>query len=231
MLSWLQIAIGVSAGIVHLESMNVDARISKEWRRRMLFMLFMVFTISAWFLWDGYVVWPNGAERHAEFVEIEVAMVASGKIEAVEHKAHGAKVNEYLRIAWERHAKEAGYKRDMPKERTDASIREQRMIGWVMMTGSVFFGLWVLWNHKLSVRAEGDVVIGTSGQRVELDSIVKIDRKLWEKKGIAYAIYEVEGKQKRLCLDDHRFSGCEAIILDADRRIKARNESGDGAAV
>lgn len=231
MLSWLQIAIGVSAGIVHLESMNVDARISKEWRRRMLFMLFMVFTISAWFLWDGYVVWPNGAERHAEFVEIEVAMVASGKIEAVEHKAHGAKVNEYLRIAWERHAKEAGYKRDMPKERTDASIREQRMIGWVMMTGSVFFGLWVLWNHKLSVRAEGDVVIGTSGQRVELDSIVKIDRKLWEKKGIAYAIYEVEGKQKRLCLDDHKFSGCEAIILDADRRIKARNESGDGAAV
>ena len=204
--------------------MNVDARISKEWRRRMLFMLFMVSTISAWFLWDGYVTWPNGAERHAEFVEIEAAMVASGKIEAVEHQAHGAEVNEYLRIAWERHAKQAGYKRDMPKERTDASIREQRMIGWVMMTGSVFFGLWVLWNHKLSVRAEGDVVIGTSGQRVELDSIVKIDRKQWQKKGIAYAIYEVDGKQKRLCLDDHKFKGCEAIILEADRRIKARNE-------
>jgi hypothetical protein len=211
--------------------MNIDARISKEWRRRMLFMLFMVSTISAWFLWDGYVVWPNGAERHAEFVEIEASMVESGKIEAVEHKAHGAEVNEYLRIAWERHAKEAGHKREMPKERTDASIREQRMIGWVMMIGSVFFGLWVLWNHKLSVRAEGDVVIGTSGQRVELDSIVKIDRKQWEKKGIAYAIYEVEGKQKRLCLDDHKFSGCEAIILEADRRIKARNELGDGAAV
>ena len=190
----------------------------------MLFMLFMVSTISAWFLWDGYVTWPNGAERHAEFVEIEAAMVASGKIEAVEHQAHGAEVNEYLRIAWERHAKQAGYKRDMPKERTDASIREQRMIGWVMMTGSVFFGLWVLWNHKLSVRAEGDVVIGTSGPRVELDSIVKIDRKQWQKKGIAYAIYEVDGKQKRLCLDDHKFKGCEAIILEADRRIKARNE-------
>jgi len=204
--------------------MDVDARISKEWRRRMLFMLFMVSTIAAWFLYDGYVVWPNEADRHAEFVEIETALVASGKIEAVEHQAHGAEVNEYLRIEWERHAKQAGYKRDMPKERTDASIREQRLIGWVMMTGSVFFGLWVLWNHKLSVRAEGDVVIGTSGQRVELDSIVKIDRKQWQKKGIAYAIYEVDGKQKRLTLDEHKFSGCEAIILEAERRIKQRSE-------
>ena len=204
--------------------MNVDARISKEWRRRMLFMLFMVSTISAWFLYDGYVVWPNGAERHAEFVEIEAAMVASGKIEAVEHQAHGAEVNEYLRIAWERHAKQAGYKRDMPKERTDASIREQCMIGWVMMTGSMFFGLWVLWSHKLCVRAEGEVVIGTSGQRVELDSILKIDRKLWKKKGIGYAIYEVDGKMQRLCLDDHKFSGCQAIILEAERRIKQRSE-------
>ena len=189
-------------------------------------MLFMITTISAWFLYDGYVVWPNGAERHAEFVEIEKKLVESGKIEAVEHKAHGGEVNEYLRIEWERYAREAGYKRDIPKERTDASIREQRMIGWVMMTGSLCFGLWIAWNHKLRVRAEGDVVIGTSGQRVELDSIVKIDRKKWENKGIAYAIYEVDGKQKRLCLDEHKFKGCEAIILEADRRIKERKEQG-----
>ena len=205
-------------------NMDVDARISKEWRRRMLFMLFMVSTIAAWFLYDGYVVWPNEAERHAEFVEIEEALVESGKIEAVAHQAHDAKVNEYLRIEWERHAKQAGYTRDMPKERTDASIREQRMIGWVMMTGSALFALWIGWNHKLRVQAEGEVVIGTSGQRVELDSIVKIDRKQWDKKGIAYAIYEVDGKPRRLTLDDHKFSGCEAIILEAERRIKQRSE-------
>ena len=204
---------------------KVDARISKEWRRRMLFMFFMVSCIAAWFLYDGYSVWPNEAERHAEFIEIEEGLIESGKIEAVEKKAHGAEVNEYLRIAWERHAKDAGYKRDMPKERTDASIREQRMIGWVMMTGSLMFGLWVLWNHKLRVQTEGDVVIGTSGQRVELDSIVATDRKKWKNKGIAYAIYEVEGKQKRLCLDEHKFNGCEAILLEAERRIQARQHA------
>jgi hypothetical protein len=201
---------------------QVDARISSEWRRRMLFMFFMVFCIAGWFLWDGYSAWPSEAQRHAEFVAIEAAMIESGKIEAVEPRPHGDEVNEYLRIEWERHARKAGYKRDIPKERSDAAIGEQRKIGWVMMIGAGLFALWVLRQHQLRVHTEGDVVIGTAGQRVELDSIVKIDRKQWEKKGIAYAIYEVDGKQKRLCLDDHKFAGCEAIILEAERRIKAR---------
>ena len=107
----------------------------------------------------------------------EAAMVASGKIEAVEHTAHDAEVDDYLRIEWERHARQAGYKRDIPKQRSDAAISEQRKIGWVMMSGAVLFALWVLRQHQLRVYTEGDVVIGTAGQRVELDSIVSMDRK------------------------------------------------------
>ena len=91
------------------------------------------------------------------------------------------------------------------------------------MSGSALFGLWVLWNHQLRIETEGDVVIGTGGQRVELDSIVKIDRSKWESKGIAYAIYEDSGKQQRLCLDGHKFAGCEVIIVEAERRIQVRN--------
>ena len=93
-----------------------------------------------------------------------------------------------------------------------------------MMGGSLVFLAWIGWNHTRSVRAEGEIVIGASGERVELDSIVATDRKKWKNKGIAYAIYEVAGKQKRLCLDDHKFAGCEAILLEAEKRIKARVE-------
>ena len=49
-----------------------------------------------------------------------------------------------------------------------------------------------------------------------------MDRKKWDNKGIAYAIYEIDGVQRRLCLDEHKFKGCEAIILEAERRIEAR---------
>ncbi|MGB0415101.1 MAG: hypothetical protein ACPGJU_11720 [Coraliomargarita sp.] len=197
---------------------KVDAGISKEWRRRMLFMLFMISGIAAWFLYDGYVMWPGEDQRFDEYSEIKQGLVDAGKIDAeVEHED-----SDPLKIAWKRHAEANGYKIDPPKERTDEAIREQRVIGWVMISGAAIFGLWVLWNHRLRITTEGDAVIGVSGERVEIDSIVGMDRKKWDNKGIAYAIYEVNGKQKRLCLDEHKFKGCEAIILEAERRIEER---------
>ncbi|MBC8190252.1 MAG: hypothetical protein H8E75_07465 [Puniceicoccaceae bacterium] len=196
--------------------MEVNARISTEWRKRMLFMFFMIFGIAAWFLSDGYYFWPNEDKRFDEYTEILDGLVEAGKAEDAESSS--------VQIAWQRHAREQGYKSKVPKERTDSAIGEQRVIGWVMMGGSLVFLAWIGWNHTRSVRAEGEIVIGASGERVELDSIVATDRKKWKNKGIAYAIYEVAGKQKRLCLDDHKFAGCEAILLEAEKRIKARVE-------
>jgi hypothetical protein len=196
--------------------MEVNARISTEWRKRMLFMFFMIFGIAAWFLSDGYYFWPNEDKRFDEYTEILDGLVEAGKAEDAESSS--------VQIAWQRHAREQGYKTKVPKERTDSAIGEQRVIGWVMMGGSLVFLAWIGWNHTRSVRAEGEIVIGASGERVELDSIVATDRKKWKNKGIAYAIYEVAGKQKRLCLDDHKFAGCEAILLEAEKRIKARVE-------
>ena len=141
-----------------------------------------------------------------------------------EHEAMMAGRDE-VQTPWQRHAREANYSIIVPKERSDESIDEQIKIGTVMMIGSLFFLLWIVWNHRRSVRAEGDIVIGASGERVELESIIATDRKKWKKKGIAYAIYEHDGKTKRLCLDDHKFAGCEAILLEAESRIKARKDA------
>ncbi len=63
----------------------------------------------------------------------------------------------------------------------------------------------------------------TNRETVHLDTIVDMDLRKWASKGIAYAIYEKDGKRRRLCLDDHKFVGCEAIILEAERRIAASN--------
>lgn len=196
-------------------SLNVDARISGAWRKRMLFMLFMIAGSGAWFLSDGYIYWPKEAQRYQEFAEIKDALEAEGKPVDKESLE--------LRMAWEKHAREVDYKRKFPKERTDAKVREQLVIGWSMLVGAAFFGAWVGWNHTRKVTAQGEIVIGASGDRVKIDSITKIDRRKWKNKGIAYAIYEVGGKRKRLCLDDHKFAGCEAIILEAEKRIKARS--------
>ena len=195
--------------------MNVEARISKQWRRRMLFMLFMLFGISAWFFSDGYHYWPKEAERHAAYMQILDSLVASGNAKDADSSS--------VQLAWQRHAKEAGYKGSkMPKERTEAAIAEQRNIAWVLLIVSILFATWVAWNHRLSVSASSDTIIGTKGQRVKFDSIEEIDRKKWKSKGIAYAVYKVGDKKRRLTLDAHKFAGCEAIITEADRRISER---------
>ncbi|MFP4351746.1 MAG: hypothetical protein ACLFRP_02355 [Puniceicoccaceae bacterium] len=199
--------------------MNVHARISFEWRRRMLVLFLMFFGIGAWFLLDGYVNWPAEAERYEAFSAIREELVETG---AVEPPEAGDEESPTVLLAWKRYAEEEGLSTKAPKERTDSSIREQRVIGWALMVFAIGFGIWILWNHRLSVRAEGETVIGASGQRVPLDSIVATDRKKWEKKGIAYAIYEENGKRKRLTLDDHKFAGCEEILLEAERRIRER---------
>lgn len=195
--------------------MEIQARISKEWRRRMLFMFFMIFGIGAWFLSDGYIYWPNEGARYDAFTKIADDLIESGEATDVESSS--------VRLAWQRHAKEQGYSPGIPSERTKSAIREQRMIGWVMTVGALLFAFWVTWNHTRSIRAEGDVIIGASGERVQLDEIVEVDRKKWAKKGIAYGIYLVDGKRRRLVLDDHKFVGCEAIILEAERRIQERS--------
>ena len=196
--------------------MEVVARISREWRRRMLFMFFMIFGIAAWFLYDGYILWPDEAQRHTEYLEIKDALIEAGDV--VDEKSTS------VRLAWERHARELDYRRNIPKERTEGDIRDQRVIGWTMMVGALLYGAWIAWNHTRQVRAEGEIVIGASGERVGLDSIIAIDRKKWKDKGIAYGIYKKGGKQRRLCLDEHKFKGCEAIIIEAEKRIKARAE-------
>ena len=179
-------------------------------------MFCMIFGIAAWFMSDGYYFWPNEAQRYVEFSQVRDELEAAGK--PVEDDS------QELRVAWERYAREVGYSAKKPKERTDASIQEQRVIGWVMIVGSLGFLGWIAWNHKLTIEAHGEMITGASGQKVEIDRIVATDRKKRKNKGIANGIYQEGGKEKRLCLDDHKFAGCEAILLEAEARIKARSD-------
>lgn len=207
--------------------MEVDARISNAWRKRMLFLFFMIFGSGAWFLSDGYHFWPGEAARYAEFSEIKQGLIEEGKVE--EETKVEDKDNDYLRIAWEQHARENGYRSKIPKERTASAIRDQKVIGWTMIVGSLFFAAWVAWNHKLRVQAQGETIIGVKGEQVAFDSIIKLDRKKWDSKGIMYAIYEDGEKQKILTLDAHKFDGCESIVDEIDRRLKKEREELEAA--
>jgi hypothetical protein len=194
--------------------MQVDARISKEWRRRMVLMGFMIYASALWFLYDGYVAWPAETARHQELLKLSDELVAAGEAADLKDPA--------VERAWVRLAGERDWPEKLPKHRTRGDLLGQRITGGIMLAGGLIFTAWVLWNHRRRIRAEGDLIIGASGERVTFDQIIATDRHKWNSKGIAYAIYEVNGRQKRLTLDDHKFLGAEAILLEAERRIAAR---------
>lgn len=202
--------------------MQVHARISKEWRRRMVFMFLMIFGSGIWFLSDGYFMWPAETKRYEEFAKMADGMIEAGEARERDDPA--------VVRAWERMAEQKEWPVKVPKERTPGDLAGQRWTGWIMSAGAMIFAAWVAWNHTRSVRADGDIVTGASGEQVHLDSIVEMDRRKWASKGIAYAIYEKDGKRRRLTLDDHKFLGCEAIILEAEKRMAARAAAATGAA-
>ncbi len=198
--------------------MQVHARISKEWRRRMFFMALMINGSAAWFLYDGYIAWPAEAKRFEQLVPIVETLAANGQ--DIDPK-HLDKNPEVMR-AWERYAKQHDLALKLPKNRTAGDMSGQRTIGGILLLIGLSFIGWVALQHRKSVRADGDIITGPGGEKVDINTIVEMDRRKWVKKGIAYAIYEIDGRQRRLCLDDHKFIGCEEIILEAEKRIVAK---------
>ena len=204
-----------------LSPMQVHARISKEWRRRMIMMALMLNGSGLWFCYDGYIAWPAETQRYAQLEQITADIVPAGTKLTDKNPA--------VVRAWTDYSAKNNLPTKLPKHRSPGDLSGQRTIGGILMAVGLGFVGWVVLQHRKSVRADGDVITGADGQTVHLDSIVEIDRHKWASKGIAYALYETGGKLRRLCLDDHKFIGCEEIILEADRRIAARAASAAGA--
>ncbi len=195
--------------------MNVHARISKEWRRRMTMMALMLNGCGLWFCYDGFVAWPAEATRYQQLVKLTSGIVVADEKPTDENPA--------VVSAWEDYVEKNNLPAKLPKNRTPGDLSGQRTIGGILMAIGLGFVAWVALQHRKSVRAAGDIITVADGETIHLDTIVAMDRRKWAGKGIAYAIYEVDGKRRRLCLDDHKFIGCEAIILEAERRIAVRN--------
>lgn len=198
--------------------MNVHARISKEWRRRMIMVAIMINGSAYWFCYDGYIAWPSEEARYQQLVTVTAGIVATDE--------KPTDKNPEVVRAWKTYAAANKLPEKLPKHRSPGDLYGQRLIGGILAAVGLGFIGWVVLQHRKSVRADGDLITGANGKTVHLDSIVDMDRRKWASKGIAYAIYEKDGKRRRLCLDDHKFIGCEAIILEAERRIAARAAAG-----
>jgi hypothetical protein len=77
-----------------------------------------------------------------------------------------------------------------------------RIIGWALQPVGLFLLFWAFYRGRGEYRLSGTILHVPGHPPVPFDAIRAIDQTKWERKGIAYIEYEVEGKPGRLKLDD-----------------------------
>ncbi len=204
---------------------NVEARITKVWKKRMILLIAFVFAAGMWFYYDGFIGWPAEAKRYTiyqQFVDDLVAGKIPGKQPLTRAEAD-APHNKALEEAWREHARANGLGTSIPSDRTEADFQQQKWIGSGAVGVSLLMVGWYFLSCARVLRADDDYIISPEGKKTRIDSIVRVNKKKWDNKGIAILEYDDGGKTGKVVLDDYKYGGAEEILLEVERRLAARS--------
>jgi hypothetical protein len=158
-----------------------------------------------WFFYDGAISYPQHNRRIGQFV--------------MAYKRGEAKT-------WHEFAGRKGWPGlDHHLPYSSGEIRTQFVLGAVSAEVGVMVFVWFLISRKLKMTSDGQTVCGVRGQQVPLDAFVGVNKRKWDRKGIAYALYEENGKRRRLTIDDYKFVGGEDILKQIEERLAKKNEA------
>ena len=137
--------------------------------------------MGLWFCYDGWIGWPYGNQRLEEI---------SGELTA----AQQANDTEAITRLSEEQKKYNHHK--------DTDILLQKVLGFVLPPLGIVMLVWALYNSRGVYRLSGQTLEVPGHPPVSFDHIRRLDKQLWDRKGIAYVDYDVDGQTGRLKLDD-----------------------------
>lgn len=199
--------------------MNLTAKISREWRNRMLFVFVFEILFAAWFFYDGLVTYPKYNLKADAYIEL--AKTNPNADEAA------------LKSKWEMLAQEKGWDtKELPKQRKNEAQQIHFAVG--LLVCALLFALWVVREMRRKIVANDETFTGiTTGippfnflETVQFSSIVGLDKRKWDKKGIACVFSRrANGSRKRYIIDDYKYAGTEAILNHCESIIAKKKSS------
>jgi len=169
--------------------MNVRTKVNSSHLVRLAIIGCFCVGFGLYCLYDGYIGYPGQQERAKEFIKF-----------TEEHKAL-----EPLEIAnqWKVYAAEKEWPTGNPGEpKEDHEIAFQFvMAGATGAVGLIFVVQLFMWRGRW-IEVNDSTITSSRGHQFHLDDIVGLDKKKWDKKGIAKVLYQTDGKNGRLVLDD-----------------------------
>jgi hypothetical protein len=87
-------------------------------------------------------------------------------------------------------------------QHNEYSIFLNQLMGVVLPIFSVLLVMWALRRSRGEYRLEGGVLRAPGHPAVPLEAIHSVDRSKWDRKGIAWAHYDIPGAAGKILLDD-----------------------------
>jgi hypothetical protein len=180
-------------------SREIVAKAGKSYRWRRWVMALLLIGGGAWFLHDGYKGWPEHNHK-------------LDQMEAARNKAEAARDQvAYDEMSHQISREHARY--------SDASLFLQKLLGFSLPPIGIIFLIRMLYASRGEVRLKDEVIMAPGHPPIPFSAIRELDKRQWDRKGIAIVRYEVDGRPRILTLDDFVY---EQDPIDAiyDRVLK-----------
>lgn len=190
-------------------------------RRAMMAAMFAFF--GAYFLYDGSVGYPKQVEIakkkewfNGEFLTTFDTAKKAGSLEQwiAEQKAKGMPTGtDGEPPKWVTYAAANGWPED-PHHYTEREIAEQFYFGYGCLAAALAVGVIVLLRKNTVLRGETDCFVTPDGAKVPFSEVFRVDKRKWDKQGLAYAWYKPggTGREKKAVIDDLMYDGADKVL-------------------
>lgn len=184
----------------------------------------MLLVFGLWFFIDG--TWryrtenTQVAQRDAYMKQVEVAKDA-GALDAwiEQQKSEGLKVSTTLDtkasniadILWASHAAQRGWP-EKPKLHSEEEIAEQLHLANGMFIGLTALLIYVFLLRNRQLVGHADHLITPNGKRMAYADAFRIDKRKWDKQGLAYVFYREGAAERKAVIDDLQYEGAGRVL-------------------
>ena len=180
---------------------EIICRTTSWYKKRRLLMVAMLIGFSAYFFYDWKIGYPQQKLEYDTYWPVYQEMVGSKKTEA-ERDEKG----------WRAKARDKGWP-ESPKEKDwDYKLKEQLI--WGIGTGLIGLGLLAAYlrNKGRVLRADDTSLTTPDGTTIPFNSVVKIDKRKWDNKALAYLWWKDGEIVRKAEIDDLVFEGAGKVL-------------------
>lgn len=155
----------------------------------------------------------TGKWEQSDLAEDDKQEVLGALSRVINLNVKGSQSNSDAMDEWRVLAKDEGWELE-PEEYTNSKIETQWHFTIGMFAVSLVVIVIFLLNKGKMLKADSEAFYSPRGKRVAFADVYRIDRRKWDHKGLAYAMYREggEGRSRKETIDDLKFVGAEKVL-------------------